>query len=614
MVESATMSRASSNLPPPMLSYPSVRMGRGNGIPWKSSSILFALLLVLAILMLYPISLLVGSAFMNKGSVTSFWFVSLLKNPSFRFNLFNSLLLALVVTILTNLIALPLALVNQRYSFRGKTLLSALVLVPLVLPPFVGAIGMRQILGKFGSLTIMLQNLGLMAPDQGINWLRAGGFWACAILITLGLYPIAYLNLQAALANIDPAMREAAENLGARKFAIFRRITLPLAMPGIFAGSTLIFIWAFTELGTPLLLDYRYVVSRDLFDSLASASGGTDAEAAAKVTIVLIIAVLSYIVGKSIFGRSSFAMTSKAAVAATTQPLRFWGGILAALPFVLVTFLAVLPHLGVILYSLTPIATEPGVGWGQPGYFGWYRSVIPSRYTLAGYYNVFQTPEIYGSILNSIKYAGVSTLADLALGIGIAWILVRTRLWGRTLLDALSMLPLAVPGIVMAFGYVWVSTVFPFDGSGGGAYKRMPFLFLVVAYTVRRLPYMVRAAASGLQQTSVTLEEAGANLGASPMRVLFKITIPLIAANLIAGSLLTFSFAMLEVSDSLILAPFKQNYPITKMIYELGADTSAADNTRNACALGVFAMLLLAGSIVTAGTLMGKRLGAIFRA
>ncbi|MEI8196062.1 MAG: ABC transporter permease subunit, partial [Phycisphaerae bacterium] len=256
---------------------------------------------------------------------------------------------------------------------------------------------------------------------------------------------------------------------------------------------------------------------------------------------------------------------------------------------------------------------ELGRGGGGGGHFGWYRSILPTRYTLAGYANVFQTPEIYGSILNSLQYAAVSTAINLVLGIAIAWVLVRTKVWGRTLLDALAMLPLAVPGLVMAFGYVFVSCQWPFTG-GKPYFLENPFLFLVIAYSVRRMPYLVRSAAGGLQQTSVTLEEAAANLGASPLRVLWKITIPLIMANLIAGALLTFAFAMLEVSDSLVLAQTKQYFPITKMIYELGTDSSAADNARNACALGVLAMGLLAGSLLTASALMGKRLGAVFRA
>ena len=606
--------------------------------PLRHYVLLIILVAILLLFMVYPVVQMIAVAFTppqaagESSSNHFYWFESVLKNPRFMKQVGNSLLLAAVVTVLCNLIAFPLALISHRYSFRGKALLSALVLVPMVLPPFVGAIGMRQLLAKFGSLSILLQHLGILGPAEGINWLQRGGFWALAALVALGLYPIAYLNLQAALANIDPAMLEAAQNLGGRRIRNFFKITLPLAMPGIFAGSTIIFIWAFTELGTPLLIDYRDVVSRAIWDDLSAAQSGTSPGSAAKTTLVLAISVLAYLVGKFIFGRKSYAMTSKAAVAATEEPLGFRGSLLAALPFLAVTFLAMLPHIGVVLYSFTAIAVEPASGWGLEGHFGWYRTVIPSRYTLAGYSAVFHNPYIYGSILNSIQYAAISTVVDLVLGIAAAWVLVRTKVFGRTILDVLSMLPLAIPGLVMAMGYLACrdQVTWAYNSLVGGVYHLCgvkdfphmdafyfnyhPLMILVVAYSMRRLPYLVRSATAGLQQTSVSLEEAAANLGASPLRVILKITLPLIMANLIAGAMLTFSFAMLEVSDSLMLAPMPEAYPITKMIYSLGTDTAGADNIRNACALGVFAMGLLIATILTAGTLMGKRLGAIFRA
>jgi iron(III) transport system permease protein len=590
------------------------------------------LLLLLILLMVYPLVSEVGEAFAGvtykpAGATQSatthlFWFDSLLRDKTFKSQLENSLLIGLLVTLLCNAVALPLALIANYFTFRGKAILTAVVLVPLVLPPFVGAIGMKQLLGTFGTLTILLQHVHVLRPDQGINWLREGGLWALIALVTLGLYPIAFLNIQAALANIDPAMLEAAQNLGGRRLRNFFRITLPLAMPGIFAGSTIIFIWAFTELGTPLLLDYRQVVSRSIWDDLASTRGGTSSMAYAKVVVVLLIAVLVYLVGKSTLGRRSYAMTSKAAVNAVPRKLGGWEAMLAALPFVVVTFFAVLPHLAVVAYSFTPLAFEPStLGSGPAGQIGWYRTIVPSRYTLAGYHAVFTNPDIYRSIFNSIKYASAATMVDIVLGISIAWVLVRTRIVGRFALDSLAMLPLAVPGLVMAYGYVAVQNHPPvffghplWDANPIVNVLRSPFLVLVIAYSVRRLPYLVRSAAGGLQQTSVTLEEAAANLGAPPWRVLLKITLPLILANLIAGSLLTFSAAMLEVSDSLILTTQSETFPIAKTIYSLGIDSAAAESIRNACCLGVIAMVLLAATLLVAAMIMGKRLGALFRA
>jgi iron(III) transport system permease protein len=166
-----------------------------------------------------------------------------------------------------------------------------------------------------------------------------------------------------------------------------------------------------------------------------------------------------------------------------------------------------------------------------------------------------------------------------------------------------------LPGLVLAFGYVA-----GFDFKIGWLNPRQnPILLLVISYSVRRLPYIVRAAYAGFQQASITLEEASANLGATPWRTLRKITLPLVMANLIAGTVLTFSFAMLEVSDGLILAMREKYYPITKMIWQLmGRIDPNAPGL--ACALGVVGMGILAASLVIAGKLLGKKTGQLFRA
>ena len=168
------------------------------------------------------------------------------------------------------------------------------------------------------------------------------------------------------------------------------------------------------------------------------------------------------------------------------------------------------------------------------------------------------------------------------------------------------MLPLALPGLVLAFGYLA-----GYSGTFLDA-RDNPIPLLVIAYAVRRLPYMVRAAYAGFQQTSITLEEAAQNLGAPRLRILFQITFPLIIANLVAGGILCFSFAMLEVSDSLILALKDDYYPITKAIYALLGRIS--DGPYLASAMGVLGMLLLIVSLFSAGRFLGRRMGELFRA
>jgi iron(III) transport system permease protein len=281
-------------------------------------------------------------------------------------------------------------------------------------------------------------------------------------------------------------------------------------------------------------------------------------------------------------------------------------GLLVLLPFVIVTFLALLPHIGVVLTS-----------FAQPG--SWYKSVLPEQFTAANYTEALGHSMTVGSIRNSLLFSSLAVLFNLFLGIAIAFVVVRSDLRLRGLLDTLAMLPLAVPGIVMAFGYLAISSNLAKIPAVKDSpllktlldVQTNPTLFLVVAYSIRRLPYMVRSAVAGLQQTSVTLEEASQNLGASSMTTIKRITVPLIFANLIAGAMLAFAFSMLEVSDSLMLAQRQDYWPITKTIYELFQLIGTGKYI--ASALGVWAMTFLGVTILGASLILGKKLGAIFR-
>ena len=533
-----------------------------------------------------------GAFFDQDGRFTLAYITEVFRNPIYLEGLRNSFILAVSVTTLAMLIALPLAWIADRFLFPGKTLFSALILVPMILPPFVGAIGIKQILGQQGALNALLWHLGLQDPAHPVDWLGGGQLWGVALMISLNLYPIIYLNAVAALANIDPAMEEAAENLGCTGLRKFVRITLPLIMPGLFAGGTIVFIWSFTELGVPLMFDFTRIASVQVFNGIKDIGGNPFPYAL--VAVMLASSILLYTASKLTFGRSAHAMMPKA----TSQGGPRRPGMLAALActalFALVFFIAVLPHLGVILVALSN---------------NWYGTVLPESLTLHHFEQALGHNMALPSIQNSLKYAGLAVLLDLVLGVAIAYVVVRTNLAGRQFLDALAMLPLAVPGLVLAFGYLAMTQegkLFDFLNP-----VRDPLILLVIAYAVRRLPYVVRSAAAGFQQTSVTLEEAAQNLGASPLRALRRVTLPLIAANLVAGGLLAFSFAMLEVSDSLLLAQRQQDFPITKAIYELYQ--LLGEGRFIASALGVWAMVFLGVTILGASMVLGKKLGAIFR-
>jgi iron(III) transport system permease protein len=554
-----------------------------------------ALALLIAATLIWPILLVIGTGFVHKGGLSLYWFERIVSNENLLAQLTTSVLLGGVTTLISLALALPLAMLRSRCRFRGQGLLGVLVLVPMILPPFVGALSMRRLLGQFGTLNLVLEKIGLLDFSRALppDWLGSG-FLGVAVLQSLHLFPILYLNASAALANVDPAYAQAARNLGAGPIRTFFRITLPLIRPGLFAGGTLVFIWSITDVGTPALMGYDQLAPVTIFKELAKDS--VSPLTYSLVFVVLIGSIVLYVLGKFLFGRAFSAESSKASVAAEIRPLGVLGTLGAWAVFLFVIGLSLLPHVGVIL---TAVSAK------------WVNTILPSAYTWQHLHFVLVRQETFNSILNSVKYAGVSTVVDLALGGLAAWLIVRSRIRGRTLLDGLMMLPLAVPGLILAAGFVamtakgtWLESIGP---------KGNPFVILVVAYSVRRLPFAVRGISAGLEQVPVSLEEAARNLGASRTGAAWRITAPLITANIVAAGVLTFAFAMLEVSDSLILAQVSDFFPITKEIY-VKATASNQDALNVASALGVYGMIFLGGTMAVATALLGKRLGAIFRA
>ncbi|HEV3257167.1 MAG TPA: iron ABC transporter permease [Gemmataceae bacterium] len=509
----------------------------------------------------------------------------------------NSLTLAVLTTLATTLLCLPLALWFTRYRFTGQGLLSGLLLVPLILPPFVGAIGLERFLNRFGTLNLWLMDLGIVDPGRPIDWLGEGGFGGVVIMQVLHLYPVLYLSLAAAWANVDPALEDAARNLGASEVRVFRTVTFPLLLPGYFAGATLVFVWAFTDLGTPLVLNLHAVIPVQIFEQVSDPRR-TNSVAYALVVITLAVTAVLFYAARWLVGRRTYVSGGKGATA-TAAPQAGRGRTLLIYGSVLgLTALAVLPTVGMVL---TAVARR------------WVFTPLPESYTTAYLGEVWSNRVSALSIRNSLYYSAASTLLDIVLGVTLAWLVARRPSWLTGVLDGLATLPLALPGLVLAFGYLTCYSNWnlgPWD-----AYLdpvRNPVPLLVIAYTVRRLPYLTRSASAGLQQIPPVLEEAAENLGASRWRVLRTVTLPLVAAQILGGAVLTFAFAVLEVSDSLMLAREEKFYPITRAIVGLLMQPEEGDNL--ASALAVFAMGFLVVGLLAAGLALGRKMGELFRA
>jgi iron(III) transport system permease protein len=560
---------------------------------WPALAMLALMTVLLSAFLVWPLLDSLRGAFVDTaGRPTLVYLALVFQNPVYVEGFINALRVALCSTALAAAMGFSVAYVLTRFDVPGRNLLAALVPLPLVVPPFVGAIGIRQLLGQNGALNAVLVELGLMSSTHPIDWLRNGRFAAVVVLTALHLYPILYFNLAAALANVPAELEEAAENLGCTGLNKLRKITLPLIVPSVFASVTITFIWGLTELGVPLMCDYTRITSVQIFSGLKDL--GNNPFVYALVTVVLVATVALYTTARLAFGRTQRALASKSTRRRTPIPLSGWRGRLGSATVALIVAGAALPNLSVVLVAFSS---------------DWYQTALPSGFTLAHFQAALGHPMVVPSIANSLRYVTLSTFVDLLLGTATAYLLVRQRSQAARLIDALVMLPLAVPGLILAFGYLSISQ----NGRPLGMLNpaRDPTALLVVAYAIRRLPFVVRAVAAGLQQISVALEEAAQSLGASPLSAFRRITLPLLSPHLLAGGVFAFALSMLEVSDSLILAQRQPTFPITKSIYELSQ--LLGDGRLVAAALGVWAMCFLGAAVFFARSLLGRALQGMFR-
>lgn len=539
----------------------------------------------LIITLVFPIWSTIQSAFPIDSGEPLILMRLLFSSPRFFDALLNSINLAIFSTALSVLIALPLALITARYQFRLNSVLHIALLLPIVAPPFVSAIGLRKLFSRFGPINLFLMDIGLV--DIPIDFLGAGGLGGVAFVQALHLYPILYLSIYSALKRMDATLEEAAATLGATPWKSFRYVTLPLLSPAIGGGGILVFTWSLTDLGTPLVFDYRSVLAVRIFEQADEISSNP-------MGYALVVAMTALCCGlflgsRFFFGGREVAGGSKGA--RMIAPRKLSGAAKLFIPLSVIAALAVilLPHIGVLLLSVSS---------------RWFMSILPQEVSLSAYASLLSHPLTVRSIQNSLLLSFGATAINISLGLCVAWLVARGNIKGIRALDLLVMVPLAVPGVVIAFGYLGA-----FSGTILDA-RLNPIPLLMIGYAVRRLPFMVRSLEAGFAQCEKSLEEAGAVFGAPPFTVLRRVTIPLLAPQLLAGGILCFCLSMLEVSESLILAADEQYYPISKAMYTL---ISRPDGPMIASALGVVMMVVLCFGFWLASRIVGRPIGEFLR-
>jgi iron(III) transport system permease protein len=544
---------------------------------FTTSQLIIALLIAafLIVFLIVPVMTVLYVAFADgAGGFTISHFVSFFHISLMRESFWNSLYVAFWSVVFAALIAVPLAYFTVRFEFRGAVLIQTLGVLPLIMPPFVGAVAMQLIFGRSGTVNLLLNDwfgftLPIMDGLNGVIFVEA-----------IHYFPFILMNLVVALNNIDSSMEESAQNLGSSGLRLFRRIVFPLAMPGFVAGAALVFIKVFDDLGTPLVLNQTNMLAPQAY--LRITTIGIEDPIGYVASVIMVAASLFALWASTWIMRGKEYATLQRGYAGLSK--RRLSGVQSVFAYgwiVLVLLVVLAPHVGILLLSFGKV---------------WSFSVVPDSYTLDHYATVFQDSP--GMIWNTVLYCGIAATLDVVIATAIAYILLRTRIPGRQALDFTVTMALAIPGVVLAIGYLrtFRDVDIPFTDD----LATTSWILLTIAYAVRRLPYALRSCIAALQQMHVSLEEAAENLGATKGRTIHRIVVPLMAGGIAAGFIISFMTAAVELSATLMLITAQHDSPMSYGIYLY---MQSAAGRGPGAALGVLAVLLVA-----AGTYVSHRL------
>ena len=537
----------------------------------------------LGLFLVYPLLRIFYDAFSDEaGRLTVQNFVEFARDGFYVRSLWNSLVLGLATVVTTSILGFAIALLLVRYDFAARNFFSYLTLIPIISPPLVGVLGVTFILGRAGTVNVLLHDwLDVAKP---VNFVY--GLHGVLLVETLHLFPMITLNVVDALGKIDPALEEAAESVGSRGWHTLRTITLPLTTPGYLAGALLVFIWTFSDFTTPLVLGVHDILAAQAYLNIVQFVDRRLFRMGIVISVLMVVLAIAFLLAaRRYVAIKDYSSLSYSRIARRRLGV---GGQAAVVGFLsLVMALSFIPYLGVTLASV-------GKGWSL--------TPFPERYTLQYFERVIvETPKY---IVNSFVYSGLAVVLCIAIGVPIAWILARTRLPGRATLDALNTLILAIPGTAIGIAYI---RAFHFDLPFVGRPLTSLWIILPLVLAVRRLPYTVRGSYASLLLVHRSMEEAAASVGASGPRSFRDVTLPLIWRGVLVGSLFSFMTSLQEASAVLFLSLGGwETIPVGIFSFYI------AGSANEAAALGVVLIIVASISLLVINRVAGTRMGGMF--
>jgi iron(III) transport system permease protein len=548
--------------------------------PRLESLVTGATFLAVFVLVVLPLGALVVASIGSHGSLTGRFFRAALSSPLYVRPLLNSLTLGAWTSLFSVLIGVPLAWAVSRTNVPGKGLVRLTANLSYLSPPFLTAIAFVNLLSPHAGL------INVVLRDRlGLGWLVFDVFsMSGLVLVTvLHTFPFVFLLASSALESVDASYEEAAGILGSSRLRTALTITLPLVAPAILSGTLLAFVNAIALFGSQAIIGLpgRIVTLPTRIYALLDYPAQYGLAAALSLIFVAITLAALY-AQKSFLARRSYVTLGGKGSRPQLVDLGGWRWLLLA-------FCALVFVIAIVLPYGTLLAISFSKSWGGDFWQG---------LTFANYKFILLDYDVTRrAITNSLMLAVTAACLAVAIGAMVGWIDLRSTLPGRRLLDYVALIPLGLPGIVLAVALLtfWLATPIPLYGG---------FIILLLAYVGRYMPLGVRAANAALLQLDPSLEESARILGASWGHTMREITLPLMRPGLFAGWLLVFVPVIQELSASILLFSAR-TITLSVAIYNL----YETGYTEPVAALAIVNMAIIGAAVLLARRLGGGRIG-----
>ena len=487
---------------------------------WTVVSIV--LLASFLLFLVYPMfGLLKQSVFSPEGEFTFAQFQKFFSKSYYTSTIANSVKVTFCVTAISLLLGIPIAYFYSFYRIRGAKALFVLSILCSMSAPFIGAYSWIMLLGRSGAITQFLLKFGI---DIGSIY----GFKGILIVQALKFFPLVFIYMNGAFKNIDNTLMEASANMGCTGVRRLVNIVLALSMPTILAAALMVFMQAFADFGTPMLLGEGYQTFPVLIYNEYLGENGVDYNfAAALAVIAIIVTAIVFFFQKWATSRYKFSMNALHPVE-KKECKGVSGFLMHAYCYILVG-VAFMPQLYIIYLSFRNCKGaifHPGFSLGN--------------------YEAAMKKLLVRSIKNTAVMGVLALLIIIVIAVLIAYLVVRRSSVLNNTIDTISMLPYIMPGAVIGLALLIAFGKKPFALTG-------TIVIMVISLVIRRLPYTIRSATATLMQISLSIEEAAISLGASKVKTFAKITVPMMANGIFSGAILSWVAIVTELSSSIIL-------------------------------------------------------------